>query len=133
MCIRDSVNGGEGSACPGLVPLTTLMRLRAGILCGALHNDDGMMIINVTLLNSSLDQQDSTFFCHLFFIGSKHVLFPTRDFDSDRLGEQQRLRREVQSCFDRVLQNSRSGKASHSSGAGSVALHARKKMQEVTA
>ena len=61
------VIGGEGSACPGLVPLTTLMRLRAGILCGAFPNIDGVMIINVTLLDSSHRQQDFTFFCHLFF------------------------------------------------------------------
>ena len=37
--------GDLGSKCPGLLPLSVLLRLQSSILCGVLQGGDGIMII----------------------------------------------------------------------------------------
>ena len=62
--------GGEGSSCPGLLPLHLLVQWRSAILNGALPHDDGILILQLEHKHRGW----TTYFLHLFMTDSGHYL-----------------------------------------------------------
>eukprot|EP00959_Pyramimonas_sp_CCMP1952_P455116 9471038-Pyramimonas_sp.AAC.1 len=73
--------GDLGSKCPGLLPLSVLLRLQSSILCGVLQGGDGIMIIKVVGSGGPHTTAiPQTFFIRLYLTDSCHYLLPTGDF-----------------------------------------------------
>eukprot|EP00959_Pyramimonas_sp_CCMP1952_P410174 8596501-Pyramimonas_sp.AAC.1 len=79
-----------GSQCPGLLPLSVMLRLQSSILCGVLQGGDGIMILRI-LDNDPQSRSKRiprTFFVQLYLADSCHYLLPTGRFEKGSLAAQ---------------------------------------------
>lgn len=75
--------GGQGSKCPGLLPLDTMRKNRCGLLCGFFENGDGHFIIG-TVQTNSLEWKG----VRVYLTDSEHYRLPCEDYSQNVTKEQ---------------------------------------------